>query len=964
MKKRILLTALFVVMLVCALSFAISASDFKSSYTENVTKFYDADGAELMPDWVDLDDKNATAVIKLASEEIVRVPLYYIYQEKGTELRHEIRTSDSSSGFRYEWVRAQLEKAGKLQADEVISHASLVALEIPEGTKTTSSLSNYTALEEVVFPLTATGFPKSENNATIKRVFARQELASDGTIKGITTIADYTFKNAKKLEYFKLELDYVTYVGGNAFLNCAVTELYFEGPFTGMGGAAFSGCTQLHTIVVNNTSDTVVSIGSQAFKGAKKLTSVTLNGFSLPDYTFEDVNGLKGGLTIKLTNVTTFGNMPFKNASNLEHIEITGPITNFGSSTFLGCHNLSTVKVVNALEAPAACSNGTFDGLTGLTSVEMHGISIGGYAFRNVNGPSNMKVTLTNVGSVGYQAFYRAQNISEIYISGPLTTIGNGSYRECPNLKKLTVINTGDTVVTAGNGESNPLLEEIHIEGKINISGGPVFQNNPSLKHVYVGYGVEIVGSYAFYKCYALETMYLADTVTTIGDRAIDMDGSGRQTSASFMFVDENGNMDNTMPTSLEVIDGHFLKHFTIANTQLIFPETFTNHDSTQAYDFEGTIYPQGFSLVYLGRMTAINLKQFYKHNGSKDVAIYLANNKASDIKNYRVTANVLASGDIAHGAYAGVNENGTLEIIVDDGLQNNINATGYAKFIFCGSDEVCFVTRVNIVWGSNTSSSWGNFVSTPVTYAQLEAAYDVYNEANPDNQKTLPAKHPAVGEMQKIDATCTQDGGIVSYCPYCNGIVAFEKTEDALGHSYDITNAISITYVDFTKDGTFVTECEACHEEITEVAKDSHLVALTGIATKQEGEGICVGYFFNTELIAAYTALGNTFDYGVVAYIPDEAEIDIEPIANDLTCGEYTISAPLSSASCSSVEFVIRGVTSEYSELPIVMCAYVYDGNEVDYVNATIGESSVVVTQDDYASTITLKQITDYKRN
>ena len=964
MKKRFLLTALFVVMLVCVLAFSISASDFKSSYTENVTKFYDTDGTtELMPEWVDLDDKNATAVLKLASGEIVRIPLYYIYQEKGTELSHEIRTSDSNSGFRYEWVSTQLANAGKLQADEAISHANLVALEIPEGTKTTSGLSSYTALEEVVFPLTATGIPKSENNATVKRVFVRQELASDGTVKGITKIADYAFKNAKKLEYFKLELDYATYVGNNAFLNCLIKEFTVQGPITGMGSAAFSGCTQLKTVYINNTSDTVVSIGSQAFKGSTGLTSVTLNGFSIPSYTFENVNGLTGGLTVKLTNVTTFGEMPFKNALNLEHIEITGPITNFGSSTFLGCHNLSTVKVVNTLDTPAACGNNTFDGLKGLTSVEMHGVSISGYAFRSVNGPSTMKVTLTNVGSVGYQAFYKAQNISELYISGPLTAIDSGSYRECPSLKKLTVINTGDTLVTAGNGESNPLLEEIHLEGKFTITGSPVFQNNPSLKHVYLGHGVEVVGERAFYQCYALETMYLADTITTIGDRAIDMEASGRQTSASFMFVDENGNMDNTLPASLEAINGHFLKHITIANTQLIFPQTFTNHNSTQAYDFEGTIYPQGFSLVYLGKMTAINLKQFYKHNGSKDVAIYLANNTASDIKNYRVTANVLASGDIAHGTYAGVNESGTLEIMIDSGLQNNINATGYAKFIFCGSDEICFVTRVNIVWGDSTSSGWGDFVSTPVTYAQLEAAYAVYNEANPDNQKTPPAKHPAVGETQKIDPTCTQDGGIVSYCLYCNGVVTFEKTENALGHSYDILNAISITYVDFTKDGTFVTECEACHEEITEVAKDSHLVALTGIATKQESEGVCVGYFFNVELIAAYTGLGNTFDYGVVAYIPDEAETNIEPMANDLTCGEYTISAPLSSASCSNVEFVIRGVTSEYSELPIVMCAYVYDGNEVDYVNAAIGESSVVVTQDDYASTITLKQITDFKK-
>ena len=44
-------------------------------------------------------------------------------------------------------------------------------------------------------------------------------------------------------------------------------------------------------------------------------------------------------------------------------------------------------------------------------------------------------------------------------------------------------------------------------------------------------------------------------------------------------------------------------------------------------------------------------------------------------------------------------------------------------------------------------------------------------------------------------------------------------------------------------------------------------------------------------------------------------------------------------------------------------MCAYVYDGNEVDYVNVAINGSSVSLSQDDYAATITMKQICEYKK-
>lgn len=935
MKKRLFLITLMVALFVCLFVISASAAQmFTSDYTTEVTKFYDTDGTtELVPDWLDLDDKSATAVLKLASGEVIRIPLYYIYQEKGTTFYDDERSVGSgSAGFVFAWINEILASNDKLQEDETVSRTNLVAIDIPHGTTKVNTINNCKSLTEIVFPTTMTsGFPKSENHPTIKKVFAKQTKNDDGTISGITTVADYSFKNAKALQFFGMELDYLTYIGGNAFLNCLITEFTAQGPFTGMGGAAFSGCTQLNTVYINNTSDTVVSIGSQAFKGSTMLTSVTLNGFSIPDYTFENVNGLTGGLTIKLTNVTTFGTMPFKNASNLEHIEITGPITNFGSSTFLGCQNLSTVKVVNTLDTPAACGNNTFDGLQGLTSVEMHGITISGYAFRTVNGPSTMKVTLTNVGSVGYQAFYKAQNISELYISGPLTSVDNGSYRECPKLTKLTVINTGDTLVTAGNGESNPLLEEIHLEGKFTITGSPVFQNNPSLKHVYLGHGVEVVGEYAFYQCYALETMYLADTITTIGDRAIDMEASGRQTSASFMFVDENGNMDNTLPTSLTAINGHFLKHITIANTQLIFPETFTNHDSTQAYDFEGTIYPQGFSLVYLGRMTAINLKQFYKHNGSKDVAIYLTNNTASDIKNYRVTANVLASGDIAHGTYAGINENGSLEIKIDDGLQNNINATSHVKFVFCGSNEVVFVTRVNIPRETGGSNSWGNFVSMPVTYEQLQTAYNVYNAANPNAQVELPAKHPILTAPEFSPADCTNDGGTRVFCAGCGSLVSFEKTEDALGHDYDIMNATAIVYADYTKNGVYTTVCLRCEHDVEETVEGSHLFEYIGISASTKGTGLCAGYLLNNDYIEAYAKLNPSFEYGVVATIITGT--NKSPLADDYT-GKVITTALNSYTDIMAVDVIVSGnytnVTpddvSAYETHSLAMSLYVKD--------------------------------------
>ena len=924
--KKILLTAFLVAVLSCFFALSISAATFVSDYTSEVTKFYDTDGVtELMPDWVDLDDRDATAVIKKADGDCIRIPLYYIYQEKGTEFKQDVRdeSNTGSTGFRYAWLSQQL--------GEDINHANLIALDIPHGTEKVNSLSSLTALEEVVFPTTATGFPKSENNKTLKKVFAKQTVGEDGTVLGITAISDYSFKNVNTLCSFGLELNYATYVGSNAFLNTAITEITLEGPFTFIGTGSFAGCKQLKSVSLNNTSDTIIGCGKQSFMGCVALESVSLNSFSLTEYSFEKISG-GAELTFVATNVGKVEGYVFAASANLVSVDISGPITSVGNHVFSNCTNLASVRLYNTLSEPATCGNNICDGRTKLKSVSMHGISIGSYAFRNING-EDMTVTLTNVGYVGEGAFYRAGNITELYIEGAFEYIGASTYRECPKLKKLTVINTGDTRVTAGNGESNPVLEELYLCGKFEIKGSPVFQNNVSLKHVYLGEGVTELGPNSFYKCYALETMYLADTISVIGDRAIDMENVKNQTSESFMFVDENGNMDNTLPESLTHIGGHFLKCIKIANTQLIFPKSFTNHTSEQNYDFENTSYPEGFSIVYLGKMTAVNLHYLYQHNMSKEITVYLTQNTAADIKNYRITAKVSADGTISHGEYAGINPDGTLEIIIDERLHNNIKATEYIKFYFCGSDEVCFVTRVNILWGENTASSWGNFVSTPVTYAQLEAAYT-------KDGKTAPANHPLVSAPEYSDATCTVDGGIKTFCLGCGKVASIEKTSDAIGHNYDYVDSdeavlLSIVYESYGKTGVKAISCGNCGE-VGEFDAEALFVCLGYSACEFDESGISVGYMINRVAIAEYEDVNSaTLEYGVFAVAGAKLEDgDVFNESGNAINGAVVVA--VSESGNDMFEIKVVGFTSEAQKsAKIAMGAYVKKEGEISYLQA-----------------------------
>ena len=969
MKKKLVLLALLTILFVCLFVVGVSAASFTSDYTTEVTKFYAEDGTtELLPTWDNLSDRSATAVIKKADETAIRIPLYYIYQQSGsTFYDKEIDESAGGAGFKYGFISEVL--------GETIPHTCLVAFDIPEGISSVNSINNCKSLEEVTFPLTAKGFPKSESHPTLKKVYAKQQRNADGTISGITTISDYAFKNVKTLEYFKLELDYTTSIGENAFLNAAIKELRLEGPMTKMGSMPFAGCASLITVYINNTSGIIIS-GSQIFSSATNLTNVTLNGIGLTEYTFQNANALtNGGLTVVATNVGAMGQMVFKNSTNvtsvtitgatsignscflnctnLKTVDISGPITSVGSSIFSGSSNVERVKITNTLDTPATCGNNMCDGLKKLTYVEMHGINVSGYAFRQAGDQTNgMVVKCTNAGLIGEGAFYKSY-ATEIYVSGPFTSIGNSTYRECPLLKELTVINTGDTVVTGGNGESNPMLERLHLEGKMKISGSPAFQNNTALKHVYVGTGVEELVAYCFYKCYALETMYLADTVAVINDRAIDMDASGKQTSASFMFVDENGNMDNTLPTSLTYIGGHFLKHFTIANTELIFPESFTSHTSEQAYDFEGTIYPEGFRLVYLGKMTSLNLKMFSKHNYPKDITIYLTQNSSSDIKNHRVTADFDGS-TIKHGTYAGQNENGTLEIVIDAGLQNNINPTGYVKFYFCKTDEICFATRVNILWGTNTSSSWGNFISTPVTYAQLEAAYKTYNDAN-EIDKVLPAKHIHDASKDKTtEATCTLPAGSYTFC-FCGSVITEDIVEGsvALGH---IEGVITIYYPvvngvpNYFANAHHSYVCGRAGCIIDEEKEGTALFTEKGYS-KEEYEGgsaFTYGISLNKAAEKEYVENGNTISYGFIIGSPlDNATGEIMNADGTTNLGKYILTDFAESEYKNFSIYNVRmfGLSDAQKAQEIYCCAYVIDAEKVYYVGENITAAAKTVS-------------------
>lgn len=99
------------------------------------------------------------------------------------------------------------------------------------------------------------------------------------------------------------------------------------------------------TITVDGITYSVTGIAQNAFKGYKKLTSVTIgaNVIMIGDNAFSGDTKLK-----KITigkNVTTIGNKAFYKCSALKKLTIPSKVTRIGKSAFEGCKKLKTVTI-------------------------------------------------------------------------------------------------------------------------------------------------------------------------------------------------------------------------------------------------------------------------------------------------------------------------------------------------------------------------------------------------------------------------------------------------------------------------------------------------------------------------------------------------------------------------------------------------------------------------------------------
>ena len=229
----------------------------------------------------------------------------------------------------------------------------------------------------------------------------------------------------------------------------------------------------------------VTTIGDNAFNGSSYFISVTIPN-----------------------SVTTIGNNAFSNSA-LISITIPDSVTTIGEDAFHRCMWLTGVWVDNNNPAYSSDQSGVLFNKSKTTLIRVPEVISGSYTIPD------------SVTTIGDNALFSCQSLTNITIPYSVTTIGEGAFASCQSLTSITI---PDSVTTIGDNAfaSCQSLTSITIPDGVTTIGEYAFIYCRNLTSVNISDSVTTIDSFVFYDCGGLTGVTIPDSVTTIGVSAFE----------------------------------------------------------------------------------------------------------------------------------------------------------------------------------------------------------------------------------------------------------------------------------------------------------------------------------------------------------------------------------------------------------------------------------------------------------